>query len=85
MAMPFFPLESRSILTTCAWIETSRAETGSSHTRASAAKQGRGDDGPLPLAAGKLVREAPGLVGTKPDSRHQLGNAGGLGSFGTSP
>lgn len=31
------------------------------------------------------MREAPGLVGAKPDSRHQLGNAGGLVFLGDEP
>ena len=35
-------------------------------------RQGAGDADPLPLAAGKLVREAPGLAGAKPDARKKI-------------
>ena len=48
-----------SRLITCAWIETSSAETGSSSTTQLRVERERaGDADALPLAAGELVREA---------------------------
>ena len=44
---------------TCAWIETSSAETGSSqHDQLRVEREGAGDADPLALAAGELVRDS---------------------------
>ena len=57
----------------CAWIETSRAETGSSATISFGRSGERPrDPDPLPLAAGELVREAVVVLGVEADPLEQL-------------
>ena len=64
---------SRSRLSTCAWIETSSAETGSSATITFGLERQRpGDADALPLAAGELVRVAVVVLGVQADGVHQL-------------
>ena len=64
---------SWSRLTTCAWIDTSSAETGSSAT-SSLGLQGQrpGDADALALAAGELVGVAVVVLGVEPDDLEQL-------------
>ena len=59
---------------TCAWIETSSADTGSSAT-ISFGLQGQraGDADALPLAAGELVRVAVVVLRVEADQLEQLG------------
>ena len=61
---------------TCAWIETSSAETGSSHDDQARLerKRARNADA-LALAAGELVRVVLHLVGPQPDLLEQFGDA----------
>ena len=64
---------SRSRLRICDWIETSRAETGSSATRNRGLdRQGPGDADALALAAAELMRVAPGVVRLEPDQAEHL-------------
>ncbi len=57
----------------CAWIETSRAETGSSHTMnfGSTAKRARDADA-LALSARKLVRVPVDVIGAQSDAFEQV-------------
>ena len=58
---------------TCAWIETSSAETGSSHTIELRRDRERARDADaLALAARELVRVAAHVVGIEPDGLEQL-------------
>ena len=62
---------------TCAWIETSSAETGSSSMISCGFdRQRAGDPDPLALAAGELVREAVDVLRGQADAIEQ---AAGLG------
>ena len=64
---------SRSRLRICAWIETSRAETGSSAMISFGLQRERaGDADALPLAAGELVRVAVVVLRVEPDDVHDL-------------
>src|SRR3954464_9649531 len=76
---------SSSRLMTPAWIETSRAETGSSSTSSSGSSAGAravallrrgrgrgGDADALALAAGKLLRVAARVLGAQADEPQQL-------------
>ena len=57
----------------CAWIETSSADTGSSHTiELRLERQRPGDADALALAAGELGREAVVVLGVEADELHQL-------------
>ena len=57
----------------CAWIETSRAETGSSAMISFGSQRERaGDADALALAAGELVREAVVVLGGEADAIEQL-------------
>ena len=62
---------------TCAWIETSSAETGSS-SRISFGfdRQRPGDADALALSAGELVREAAEVLGPQADALKQLAALG---------
>ena len=67
---------------TCAWIDTSRAETGSSSTRMVGRQhQGAGDRDALALAAGEHVRIAVVMLGPQADIGHHL--AGPLAALGS--
>ena len=58
---------------TCAWIETSSAETGSSQTISLGSQgEGAGDADPLALAARELVRVAVVVLGVQADELQQL-------------
>ena len=57
------------------WIETSRAETGSSQTMKDGSSASARDADALALAAGELVRVALGHVGKEADLGQQLGDA----------
>ena len=58
---------------TCAWIDTSRAETGSSATISLRPQRERaGDADALPLAAGELVRVAVVVLGVQADELQQV-------------
>ena len=58
---------------TCAWIETSSAETGSSQTmNFGCDREGARDADALTLPARELVRIAVGMIGSKPDELEQL-------------
>ena len=58
---------------TCAWIDTSSAETGSSATISFGLQRQRpGDADALALAAGELVRVAVVVLGVQPDDLEQL-------------
>ncbi len=62
-----------SRLMTCAWIDTSSADTGSSQTmHLRPQRQGARDADPLPLPAGELVRVAVDVLGLEPDEVQQL-------------
>ena len=64
---------SCSRLITPAWIDTSRADTGSSSTMNVGSRRERpGDADALALAAGELVRVPAGVVGRQPDEVEQL-------------
>ena len=64
---------SCSRLTTCAWIDTSSAETGSSATSSFGLSVERaGDADALALAAGELVGVAVVVLGVEPDDLEQL-------------
>ena len=67
---------------TCAWIETSSAETGSSQTisRGSTASA-RAMPIALPLPARELVRIAARVLGREADQPQNLGNALALATF----
>ena len=58
---------------TCAWMDTSSAETGSSQTMKSGLTAGDADA--LALAAGKFVGVAGGMLGVEADIAHELENA----------
>ena len=59
---------SASRLTTCAWIDTSSADSGSSATMNSGSHRQRARDADaLALAAGELVRKAAGVLGAQAD------------------
>ena len=63
---------------TCAWIDTSSADTGSSATMKLRLDRERpGDADALPLAAGELVREAVGMLGREADQPQQLARCAG--------
>ena len=55
---------------------TSSALTGSSQTSRSGSRTSARDPDPLPLAAGELVRVAPGVVRLEPDQVHHAGHLG---------
>ena len=58
---------------TCAWIDTSSAETGSSATISLGSQRERaGDADALPLAAGELVRVAVVVLRVEPDQLEQV-------------
>ena len=58
---------------TCAWIDTSSAETGSSQTISFGPQRQRaGHADALPLAAGELGGEPVVVLGVEPDQLHQL-------------
>ena len=60
-------------MTTCAWIDTSSAETGSSATISFGLQRERaGDADALALAAGELVRVAVVVLGVEADQLQQL-------------
>ena len=62
---------------TCAWIETSSAETGSSQTISFGAHRERaGDADALALAARELVRVAAHVVGVQAHRLEQVDDAG---------
>ena len=62
-----------SKLMICAWIETSRAETGSSATTKSGfSASERAEADPLALAARELMRVAGGRIGRQADDLQQL-------------
>ena len=64
---------SCSRLTTCAWIDTSSAETGSSATSSFGLQRQRaGDADALALAAGELVGVAVVVLGVEADDLEQL-------------
>ena len=64
---------SSSRFSTCAWIETSSADTGSSHTMSFGLQRERARDADaLPLAARELVRVAVDVLGVEPDDVEQL-------------
>ena len=64
---------SFSMLRTCAWMETSRAEIGSSQTMKFRPEgQRAGDADALPLAAGELVRVAAGVIVFQAHLAHDL-------------
>ena len=64
---------SRSRLSTCAWIETSSAETGSSAIEQLGFQRERARDADaLALAAGELVRVAVVVLGAQADALQQL-------------
>ena len=61
---------------TCAWIDTSSADTGSSQTISFGLdRQRAGDADALALAAGELVRIAAHVVGLQADRLEQLDDA----------
>ena len=73
---PELALQDSKRLTTCARIETSSAETGSSRIRSSwVQRQGARDADSLPLTAGELVREAVRVLRAQPNRPQQLGDA----------
>ena len=58
---------------TCAWMDTSRADTGSSQMISFGPEGQRpGDPDALPLAAGELGREPVEVLRVEPDQLHQL-------------
>ena len=70
---PELLLQVSSRFTICAWIETSRAETGSSQTmNAGFTRERAGKPDPLPLATRELVRVAAGRVRGQPDALEEL-------------
>ena len=72
---------SRNRLRTCAWIETSSAEIGSSATISSGLSgNGARNAGALTLPAGELMREVARKGAAEPDQLENLDHApGGLG------
>ena len=73
---PNSSLRSSIRFTTCARIDTSSAETGSSATRKDGLHgQRAGDADALALAAGELVRVAPGMGGRQAHALQQVGDA----------
>ena len=61
---------------TCAWIETSSADTGSSQTMSFGLDGERaGDADALALAAGEFVRIAPHVIGLQAHGLQQLDHA----------
>ncbi len=76
-ARPSVSCSSTSRLTICAWIDTSSALIGSSHTMNSRLDRERaGDADALPLPAGELVRVAVHRVGAHPDLRRAARRCG---------
>src|SRR2546427_1860743 len=69
---------SSSRLMTCAWMETSSAEIGSSHTMNSGSTASARDADALPLSARELVRIAIGEVRVEAHDAQQLLHALGL-------
>src|ERR1035437_3257039 len=64
---------SSSRLMTCAWMETSRADTGSSQTMSFGLRRNRtGYADALPLTTGELVRVAVVVLRVEADALHEL-------------
>ena len=57
---------------TCAWTDTSRAETGSSQTMSLGERHGAGDPDALALAAGELVGVPVVVLGVQPHAGHDV-------------